>query len=49
MKVRHYKKYVIVKKAKSTIHCTMYGFVYDDKIIKKKWLTDNTNNIKKEV
>lgn len=23
MKVRHYKKYVIVKKAKSTIHCTI--------------------------
>ena len=48
LKVRHYKKFVIVKKAKSRIHCTKYGFVYDDRIINKNWLTGETNNIKKK-
>lgn len=30
-------------------HCTMYGFVYDDRKIKTKWLTGGSDNNKKRV
>lgn len=36
---RGYKLRVVKKaKPKSFVHCTMYGFVYDERKIKKEWL-----------